>query len=141
MNENTQVSAGNPRAPAPPRTLEKAGKAEWKRLCAQYVFAAGELNLLAEYCANVDMIALLRAELAATSVTVHSPQAGDVMNRAIAEIRAQQGEMRKLAELLRFRELAVDDEKENFPRLRSADLLHARPTRGQRGARSHRRAV
>jgi hypothetical protein len=96
--------------------------------------------LLSEYCANVDMIALLRAELDGKPLIVHSPQAGPVVARPVAEIRACQAELRKLAELLRFRELAADAEVSRFPALRdAADLLHARPVVGPQ--RSHRRAV
>jgi hypothetical protein len=95
--------------------------------------------LLSEYCANVDMIALLRAELDGKPLIVNSPQAGPVVARPVAEIRACQAEMRKLAELLRFRELAADAEVRQFPALRDADLMHARPVVGPR--RSHRRAV
>lgn len=148
MTENSQVNAGAPRVPPVPRALGKEGRAEWKRLCSQYVFAPGEIGLLTEYCANVDMIAALRAELAGKPMIVNSPQAGPVVARPVAEIRACQGELRKLAELLRFRELAVDAELAQFPALRGTDVLHARPVIGQvpagqpagpRSTRTHRR--
>ena len=139
MGAETQASADSPRIPAPPRSLGVQGRAEWRRLCARYVFAPGEVGLLAEYCANMDTIARLRAELDKGPLIVNSPQAGPVVARPVAEIRACQGEMRKLAELLRFRELAAAAEVSQFPALRDADVLHARPVVGPRDPRSHRR--
>jgi len=140
VDAKPQPSADDARMPPAPRSLGKAGRAEWRRLHSEYVFAPGEVGLLAEFCANIDIIELLRAELAAGKVTVHSPQAGDVVNRCIGEIRACVGEMRKLAEALRFRELAVAAEREQFPALRDAGALaSARPAVGPRDPRSHRR--
>lgn len=139
MSTKTQASTGGPPIPAPPRSLGAPGRAEWRRLCAQYVFAPGEVGLLAEYCANIDVIAALRAELAKGPLIVNSPQAGPVVARPVAEIRACQAEMRKLAEVLRFRELAAAAEVAQFPALRGADVLHARPVLGPRDPRSHRR--
>jgi HAMP domain-containing protein len=139
MGTESQVDAAGASVPAAPRSLGKAGRAAWRMLCSEYVFAPGEVGLLTEYCANLDMLALLRAELAAGELTVISPQAGPVVNRMIAEIRASQAELRKLAEALRFREQAVDAEREAFPALREADLMHARPVVGPRDPRSHRR--
>ena len=139
MSVETQASAGSPRIPAPPRSLGAPGRAEWRRLCAQYVFAPGEVALLTEFCANVDLLARLRAELDKGPMVVNSPQAGPVANRMIGEIRACQDTMRRLAELLRFRELAAAAEAAQFPALRDADVLHARPVLGPRDPRSHRR--
>ena len=118
MNTKTQAGSSDTRIPSAPRSLGKEGRTEWRRLCSQYNFAPGEISLLAEYCASIDMLAALRAALVGQSLTVYSPQAGDVANRLLAEIRMTQAELRKLAELLRFRELAVEDEKETFPALR-----------------------
>jgi hypothetical protein len=42
------------------------------------------------------MITRLRKELAAGPLIVHSPQAGQVVSRPVAEIRAQQAELRHL---------------------------------------------
>ena len=135
------ASEENSRAPSAPRWLGPAGRAQWRALHSEYDFAPGEVALVAEYCANVDMITRLRAELDKGDLIVQSPQAGPVVARPVAEIRACQGEMRKLADQLRFRELAVEDEAERFPALRSAGLAHARPVTGKRDPRSHRRAV
>jgi hypothetical protein len=55
-----------------------------------------------------------------------------VVARPAAEIRACRAEMRKLAELLRFRELAAAAEVSQFPALRDADVLRARPVVGPR---------
>jgi phage terminase small subunit len=139
MDSEWQVSADDLRIPSAPSSLGKSGRAEWKRLHSEYRFAPGEVGLLIEYCANIDMIALLRAELDGKPLIVNSPQAGPVVARPVAEIRACQAEMRKLAELLRFRELAAAAEARAFPALADADLAHARPVVGPR--RSHRRAV
>jgi phage terminase small subunit len=140
MDADLQVSGDDARMPSAPSSLGKPGRNEWKRLTSGYIFSPGELGLLGEYCAVFDVIALLRAELAAGSLTVNSPQAGPVINRAVAEIRACQGELRKLAELLRFRDLAADAERETFPALRdAAGLARARPVVGPRNPRSHRR--
>jgi hypothetical protein len=101
MGTESQVSDNDTRIPTAPSSLGKPGRNEWKRLCSASIFSPGELGLPGEYCGVVDMIALLRAELAAGSLTVNSPQAGPVINRAVAEIRASLAELRKLAELLR----------------------------------------
>src|SRR6266581_3118261 len=94
--------AAAPNAPAPPRGLAAGGRAAWKRLTKRYEFAPHELDLLREYCMTLDMIGLLRKELAGGPLTVHSPQAGPVVARPVAEIRAQQAELRRLAEAIGF---------------------------------------
>jgi hypothetical protein len=140
MDPDSQVSGEDTRIPPAPRSLGKPGRAEWKRLHSEYRFAPGELALLTEFCRTVDLIALLRAELDVGDLIVHSPQAGPVVARPVAEIRACQAELRKLAEALRFAELAVDAERQQFPALRdAAGLPHARPVVGPRDPRSHRR--
>ena len=90
------------KAPSPPKDLAADGRTAWRRLTAKYEFAVHELDLLAEYCRTLDMLAALRKELAAGPLTVHSPQAGPMINRAVDAIRAAQGELRRLAEAIGF---------------------------------------
>ena len=96
------------KAPPVPKDLGAEGRAAWRRLSARYVFAVHELDLLGEYCRTLDLLTALRAELAAGALTVHSPQAGPMGNRMLAEIRSSQGELRKLAEAIGFPDPAAE---------------------------------
>ena len=114
------------KAPPAPKDLAADGRAAWRRLTGKYEFAPHEADLLREYCLTLDVLGRLRAELAAGKLTVHSPQAGPVANRMLAEIRATQAELRKLAEAIGFPDPAA-----GLPAMGPA-------ARGDRRRRSHR---
>ena len=57
-------------SPKPPDGLETAGKQLWDSVTAKFVLNAGEIEILRQAAATADEIALLEAELRASSLVV-----------------------------------------------------------------------
>jgi hypothetical protein len=74
-------------SPKPPDGLETAGKQLWDSVTATFVLNAGELEILRQAAATADEIALLEAELRASSLVVAGysgqPRPNPLLNRGV----------------------------------------------------------
>jgi hypothetical protein len=75
--------------PPPPPGLDVAGKAAWAKLTQAYEFSAGELQLVEQFCATKDRIALLEEALAETGVFILGSRGQRTLNPVINQIAVQ----------------------------------------------------
>jgi hypothetical protein len=94
--------AGPSHRPAAPAELGTEGRKTWQKLTGKYEFSADELVLLAEFCAQVDLLARLRAELAESDLQVASKVHGRILSPLVTGIHQAQAELRRLHQALAF---------------------------------------
>lgn len=75
--------------PPAPQSLGPSGKSAWDRLTHAYEFTAGELQLVEQFCATKDRIALLEEALAETGVFILGSRNQKIMNPVINQIAVQ----------------------------------------------------
>jgi hypothetical protein len=94
--------------PAPPKGLGPPGRALWRALNAEFVFAGAELHLLTEAARTADELDRLSAALVDAAPLVPGSAGQDQANPLFAEARQHRA---TLAALLAAMRLAGDDER------------------------------
>ena len=93
-----------------PRGVRTAGKRLWTAVSCDFELDPPELELLAEACRTLDLIAQLRAE-AAESGLVIAPSQGVRVHPAVVEARQQRLALAKLLSALGLPKGLADDQE------------------------------
>lgn len=91
-------------APAPDG-LGSAGEQMWADITSRYGLRVDELRVLEDICREVDLIARLDSELAASKVMVVGSQGQEVINPLVSEVRQHRGVVARLLAQLKLPDL------------------------------------
>lgn len=87
------MSAGKPRRPSAPRTLQARGRRFWRAVLDEVDMDLDGLELLRETCEVLDTIDRLRTQIAEQGETVAGSMGQPRLNSLVPELRHQRGQL------------------------------------------------
>jgi hypothetical protein len=113
MTTRSSKTVRDASAPKEPEGMGRDGSALWKRVTDTYSLRSDEATVLEDACRASDMIARLREELREMALMTTGSTGQDVVNPAVAEIRAQQAHRASLLARLKLKDVDEGQGKGN----------------------------